>query len=369
VGHPVGAAALHRGAPRHPRRHRAVGAAVGDNAHRHRLDAAVAGQAHPVVQPVRMALVALAHRPLPVVGQLHRPAGEPRRQGGAGADDGGGVVFAAEAAAHGDGADLHVGQRHAEQRRREAAGAERVLHGAVDLHHAVGARHGHRRLGFQVGMLDERGAERLFHDDVGYGEPRGHVAPADAVVVDHVGAVPLVHQRRAGPERLLRIQHGGERVGGHGDEPRGGHRRGARLGHHHRHHVAVAADRVAGEHVVILQDLAEGDAARHVGGGDHADHAGGGGGRGGVHAAEARVDVVGVHGHGVEQAVELQVVGVAGAAGHLGHGVIAPGAGRIHFRHRHSPPGASGSRSAPSPATSRPRRQTARTASRVVIPG
>ena len=124
-----------------------------------------------------MPLVALAHRPLAVVGHLDRPAREQRGQGRAGADDRRRVVLAAEAAAHGRADDLDAGQGQAEEFGDEAARGIRVLHAAAHLDDAVGADAAEGGLGLEVGVLDEGRAEFLLDDEAPTRRSRGRCRP------------------------------------------------------------------------------------------------------------------------------------------------------------------------------------------------
>jgi hypothetical protein len=117
VVHLVGTAALNRGPPGHPGGHRGVGATIGDEVGLDRVDL-LPFDAHLVAEFVGMPLVALLHGPFPFVGHLNRLSAEGAGQGGPGADDGDGVVFAAEAPAHRCSDHFHFCEGPAQHGRR-----------------------------------------------------------------------------------------------------------------------------------------------------------------------------------------------------------------------------------------------------------
>jgi hypothetical protein len=217
-------------------------------------------------------------------------------------------------------------------------------------------------------VLHVLGAEVLLEDQVRLGEAPLHVAPAHAVVIDDVGAVGLVDQRGSRLQGFLRIEQGGQRLGLHAHEGGGGDRLGPGIRDHHRHHVAVAADPLSGQHGVILEDLPEHGAAGDVRRRKDPDHPGGADGLAGVNLDDPGVHVIGVDRRRMQQPVEFQIVGVAGPPGDLGHGVVAPG-GLLQIGHRLLPDGWQGSSRKPSRTTSRPRRYTRAKRRRVVRPG
>ena len=117
------------------------------------------------------------------------------------------VLLPAEAAAD-------VGGDEADARVREAEDVGDVavvlddLGGHAEGDDAVLVEPAHARLGLDEGVVDERGAVGILHDDVGLPEPLRHVAPADPPPGDHVP--PRLEQGRVRAQRRLRVEDAGE---------------------------------------------------------------------------------------------------------------------------------------------------------------
>ena len=168
-------------------------------------------------------------------------------------------------------------------------------------------------------MLDELGAEGVLDDALGLGEARLQVALAHLVGGHHV--VRALDNGRARLERLERIEHAGQRLQVVFDQVRGplGQRQG--LGRDQRQRLAVVADPLAHQDLLVggealapglARDVGRRAAVGEVGGGQHADHALERACLGRIEAREPRA------GRGRAQHLGVQ---------HVGHDVVAGEAG------------------------------------------
>ena len=131
---------------------------------------------------------------------------------------------------------------------------------------AVGQRHGEARLGLEEQVLDAL-RPPFAADDMGRGgERRVHVAARVARRREHV-AVPGIDLRRAGLDRLRRVEHRGQRLVFDVDERRGLSGERGRFGGHRREHVADIARLLAlgDEDGPVGVDLPDPAVARDIG--------------------------------------------------------------------------------------------------------
>ena len=140
----------------------------------------------------------------------------------------------------------------------------------------------------------------------------------------HVVAPVGVDQRRAGRQRLLRIDDGGKRLVGHDDGGRGVRRLVRIGGDHDRHRLAGEADDAVGQRgLAVGLDRRRGDRRRRqraaelgkVGQREDAGHARVLAGAAGIERDEACVRMRAAHDDRVQRALEGDVGDVAAAAG------------------------------------------------------
>ena len=203
VRHAVGAGGVDGDAVRHRGAPARIGAGVEDALEVQRGEAAGGVAAEPRLEPRGVALGAGEHGLRPGEGHAHRPAGPERgeaeerlqRQ----------VELAAEAAADGGGDDADALGRQGEQGGGVVAVEVGRLGAGAD-HQRVAVEPGRARLGLDVGVLDEAGAEGVFRHVRGLRQRGGGVAAPHAALDQPVAGAVGMQRRRAG--RL-----GGGRVG------------------------------------------------------------------------------------------------------------------------------------------------------------
>ena len=252
------------------------------------IDADVAGDDPPVLHDAVLDVDALGgaragdlHLLLAAVGVFDRTAGEhrgeKRRRLG---DD---VDLAAEAAADGAADQAQFLERRVEDEGGVVEGEEQGLGVRVAGEAAVRFRHDDAAGGLGRRMLDRRGLVALLDDVVGDGEALLDVAMADAaegmaLIGEIVVAVIFVDDRRAGLQRLLDVEDGGQDlvVDLHLGRGLAGDRVG--FGDDGDDLLALEADLALGEHrLVVRLDLDQAkdrvDVRRHVLVGEDADDA------------------------------------------------------------------------------------------------
>ena len=244
------------------------------------------------------------------------------------------VLFVAEAAAD-EGFDHPHGRPRDVQRLPDHAAADvrnlrRTDHD--DVAHVVHVGVG--RLVFQMAMLHGGRAVLALDDEIGFGQ--GFFQPAvdfERVLLEEValridGGLDERGVRRKG---VFRRGHDGQGLVAHLDQRGGLARRQFVAGHHHGHLVAVVAH-VAGQKVPVGHVAARGvhrigmpgggkEAVRHVVGGEDGLHAGQGQSLCRVDVRDHAVGYGAAHEDGVPHPGQAQIVGVAGAARHLGFGI------------------------------------------------
>ena len=257
----------------HLHAHRGIGPRVAHELDPHEGQQAVRVAADGVVHPDRMALGMKGDGLVAVERHLHRPAGQHghhrrlplHRQ----------VFLAAEPAAVGHQrhpylllrqieqlGDLHPvvvdalalrqhlnGRRSVAVRRRRAGSALRDGDGALRLHEPV---------------LDELGLVDTARGIGGSRPGRSQVAAGEGRARQQIAR--LVHLRRIGLQRPMRIGHRLQHVVLDGDQPAGFAGDGLRLGHHPGQHIADIARRLAlGDHQrPVLADQTDEPVAGHV---------------------------------------------------------------------------------------------------------
>ncbi len=246
------------------------------------------------------------------------------------------LLFAAEAAA--DPACHHPDllQRQVVQRAQGAAREERGLRAGPHGEAAVLVEPGDGSVRLQTGVLPALGAEGVLVDDVGLGEAGLDVADLAVRLAHHIvlGAgdpvdlrVLVVDHGRAGPHGLLGVEDGGQHLVGHLDPAAALFGRPLAVGDYGRDALAHVPDGVvedAGVVRVLVGVLVacRGEVPfRGVVVGEHGLDAGDAQSGGGVDGDDAGVGVRGAQQLHVQQALDLDVEGVAGGPGHdLGPG-------------------------------------------------
>jgi len=165
---------------------REVGAAVEQEVDLQRGDGAVALEARFVAHPDGVALGGEEDVLVAVVDDLHRLAGLQRRQRAVAGDHRRELLLAAEGAAdrllpH---ADLLRGQ--AERFMEFVHHIIRTLQAAAQEHAAVLLRNGDHALRLDVELLLVARRVLAFDNEIGLGQPRGHVALDDGLAAEHV---------------------------------------------------------------------------------------------------------------------------------------------------------------------------------------
>ena len=182
----------------------------------------------------------------------------------------------------------------------------------------------------QVSVLLGRRVVFAFHNDVGLGEGGFHIALADAVVGENVGAEFGVHQRGIGLHGFPRVGHDWQVFVFHADEVAGAGRNFLGFGHHHRdlvahkaHPVGVglvgagpAEHRLVGFHQAVF-------VVGHIFGGEHAQHAGQRLRGRGINAHDARVGPSGEQNFHISHVGQVNVGREERPAGHFVGGINA----------------------------------------------
>ena len=190
----------------------------------------------------------------PGVDVAHRAAGLHRAQRRQRLDDH--VDLAAEPAAH-HAADepQPVGRELEDDRGVVEAEVDRLGVG-VDGEPAVGLGDGDAAGGLDRGVLDRARAVHALDDVVGLGEPGLDVAEPDlalrVALVDERVVAPVGHDRGAGRERLLHVEHGGQLLEVEAHRGGGLDRGRLGLGEDRDDRLAHVADAVDGEDELLL---------------------------------------------------------------------------------------------------------------------
>ena len=141
---------------------------------------------------------------------LHRAARDHRAQHDHGLH--GDVALAAERAAHRQVDQVDALLRQAEGLGDLAQSLKLILDAAPQVDAARSIRLGDRRLGFEIGMLNEGNVIRAFHHYVGIGQRAFGVADADRLMGEDVAGHVLVDERSAGAHGVERREDAGQRA-------------------------------------------------------------------------------------------------------------------------------------------------------------
>ena len=180
------------------------------------------------------------------------------------------VDLAAERAAHGGLHHAHPVDRPPQHRGEFGPLVVHPLADRVEGHAGV-VGHGHAGLGFDVGVLDQLGAEGPFDHDRGSAAMAAAVSPRSTcrwiidVAVGEEG-------RGVGQHGLLGVEDAPGVPGRRLDEGAGPGGLGRRSRRRRRHRLTVEAHPVGGEEGLVLDDDAEAVAAGDVGRGDDRGH-------------------------------------------------------------------------------------------------
>ena len=193
-----------------------VGAAVEIGAHLARDDAAVAHHAVLQVDAFGAARRAELHLLLAAENVAHRAAGQHRAEDGQRL--GQGIDLAAEAAADGSSDEMKGVRGHIENLGAGVEREEQRLRRGVDDIAAVGVGGCDRAVGLGRRVLDRRHLIALLEHMVGAGEGALDIAKAQLLVIvnivigEGVLRIGFVDHRRAGLQRLLDVEHRGQRL-------------------------------------------------------------------------------------------------------------------------------------------------------------
>ena len=265
-----------------------------------------------------MALAVAEEGILAAVGEAHRPAGRLGEQGEIDLD--GHVLLAAETAADHGAQDAHLVVGHADRIGDEAEVLDH-LGRDPDADDLVLVDPGEADLGLEEGVFNKLGAEAILDHQIGGGETGFRVALADLVGRDHI--VRTLDQGRAGLSRVFGVVDAGQRLQLDLDQLGGLFGETKRFGGDQRQWLAVVADPLAHQNLLVgveplapglTRDVGRRQAVGQLGGGQHAGDAVERPRLGGVEAFEACAGQRSAQHLNVQHARHDVVAGVVGPA-------------------------------------------------------
>ena len=243
-----------------------------------RAQRAVAVRAEADAHAHGVALVAGDHALFAAEGHADRFAADQRQLGHLGRGLVDQIVLAAERAAHRRLDDAHQVVRQIQHHGRVAVVDERALVRRVDDHAALARRDGQAALGLDVRVLLRADGVALVELDLARLDLNQRIGLADDQAIQEIRMLAIgpvgADLRRVGIERMVGVEHGGQRLQLQDDRLHAGQRGLGRVGGHRGDGFAHVAHLLVRQHVLVFDRETVQPVIEEIVAGDHGAHAG-----------------------------------------------------------------------------------------------